>query len=733
MFGTHAPSRKAASRILSAFCLCAFVATSRPAAAQSFVQTPGQMSIGRSGAATVLLPSGKVLIAGGIGGVSLVVPNLNTAEIYDPKLGTFILSHGRLSAGREKATGTLLPNGKVLIAGGTGSTGAVAIADLYDPATDSFSPTATPMTTSRTEHTATLLKDGTVLIAGGNDANSNSLASAEIFDPATNAFTALANSMTDARVQAAAVLLQNGEVLLAGGGTSDASTAETYDPTTRTFTSTNGPMTSKRFNPAVTLLGNGRVLVTGGRDGLNDLATTDIYDPSQGAFSAGPNMSSARLQNFSTLLASGQVLVGGGYTNFLEMPTASAELYDPERNAFRSTSQPLHIGRSAPAATNSVLLQDGRVFVVGGQDAQMNLAGLPLADGEIYDPEFDNFTITGGLNSPRNGHTATPLRDGRVLITGGADGNLRPSASAEVYDPRSGRLTPTAGPLNVPRVGHSAVRLKNGTVLIVGGSGDRSAEIYNPRSDTFTVTSSMMISARVAATATLLPAGQVLIAGGLDNTGAGLSTAELYNPRTDSFLAVSASMTTPRAVHAAVSLRGGRVLLVGGSTDSNFAHALETAEIYDSRAMTFTATHPMVTARVALAAVSLRSGKVLVTGGSDENQNIESSAELFDPRTGSFASTLNSMSSPRTLQTATLLSNGTVLIAGGDKDSQNATATTDIYDPRSNSFSAGPTMTAIRDFQTATPISKGRVLIAGGRGLSVGSGYVWPTTELFVP
>ncbi len=83
-------------------------------------------------------------------------------------------------------TATLLPNGKVLVAGGYGA-GTLASAELYDPATGDVE-RHRPLDTAREVHTATLLPNGKVLVAGGYDAGA--LASAELYDPATGAWSA---------------------------------------------------------------------------------------------------------------------------------------------------------------------------------------------------------------------------------------------------------------------------------------------------------------------------------------------------------------------------------------------------------------------------------------------------------------------------------------------------------------------------------------------------------------
>jgi hypothetical protein len=102
-----------------------------------------------------------------------------------------------MATARTGQTATLLPNGRVLIVGGadadddTLATNVLASAELYDPATGSFSP-AGSMATGRQYQSATLLPDGRVLIAGGADGLSGTpplmvttlaLASAELYQP----------------------------------------------------------------------------------------------------------------------------------------------------------------------------------------------------------------------------------------------------------------------------------------------------------------------------------------------------------------------------------------------------------------------------------------------------------------------------------------------------------------------------------------------------------------------
>ena len=143
-----------------------------------------------------------------------------------------------MTTARYMHTATLLPNGKVLIAGGRSSGGqAVSSAELYDPAAGTFSITG-PMSAARAYHTATLLPNGKVLIIGGFTSDSAVvLSSAELYDPVTGTFTDTAE-MSVTRNAHVAVLLRNGKVLVAGGGldnvTATLSSAELYDPSTLT-------------------------------------------------------------------------------------------------------------------------------------------------------------------------------------------------------------------------------------------------------------------------------------------------------------------------------------------------------------------------------------------------------------------------------------------------------------------------------------------------------------------
>jgi len=208
---------------------------------RKFTRT-GNMVVNRGCATTTLMSDGKVLIAGGdVTSGPPVARTYMTAEVFDPATGKFTAT-GSLSTGRDCAAGALLPDGRVLVAGGDTQFAGVGTADVYDPQTGTFTATGN-MATGRFSHSATALPDGRVLITGGLiepgliasvdpgilavTANSY-LGSAELYDPYTGKFTKI-GPMLSRRVGHTATLLEDGRVLLAGGNL-DATSAEVYVP-----------------------------------------------------------------------------------------------------------------------------------------------------------------------------------------------------------------------------------------------------------------------------------------------------------------------------------------------------------------------------------------------------------------------------------------------------------------------------------------------------------------------
>jgi hypothetical protein len=342
---------------------------------------------------------------------------------------------GSMTTGRALHTATLLSTGKVLITGGQGNDANPVTAELYDPTTGTFSATG-DMTSTREWFTATLLQDGRVLIAGGY--GEAALATAEIFDPASGSFLAT-GSMATARFRHTATLLSDGKVLITGGANNDAilASAELFDPATGTFSATGSMATSREFHTA-TALQTGKVLVAGGdRTGNEDLeASAEIYDPATGTFSSAGNMSASRFTHSATLLMTGKVLIAGG-GNISGCPAAcafndlaSAELFDPATGTFALTGS-MAIGRRTHTTT---LLNDGTVLMAGGGNGDSD-PPYPLTLAEIFNPNAGAFSGTGSLLSARVNHTATLLKDGTVLVTGGEEYETTPPflASAEIY------------------------------------------------------------------------------------------------------------------------------------------------------------------------------------------------------------------------------------------------------------------------------------------------------------
>ncbi|HEX7543244.1 MAG TPA: kelch repeat-containing protein [Candidatus Limnocylindrales bacterium] len=335
------------------------------------------------------------------------------------------------------------------------------------------------------------------------------------------------------------------------------------------------------------------------------------------------------------------------------------------------------VARSGQTAT---LLLDGRVLISGGSSDNM---------AELYDPQTGAFSPTGSMNAVRlRLHTATLLQDGRVLIVGGLDDTLDQNAlaSAELYDPTTGKFVPTASMAHA-RSGHTATLLADGRVLVVGGSGDQdspaTAEAYDPKTGQFSSAGSLA-RARSGQTATLLPGGRVLLVGGIGTgsvSDATSTSAELYDPKTGRFTATGSMATRRWSGHSATLLADGRVFVLGGNTSSIQEVPTASVELYDPGTGKFGAMSSMASARDTQTATLLADGRVLVAGGAS------GAAELFDPRTAMFSVTGYPIVTPGGQlaggQTATLLADGRVLIVGGwdGASIQTSSSSAQLYQP----------------------------------------------------
>ena len=322
------------------------------------------------------------------------------------------------------------------------------------------------------------------------------------------------------------------DVSLTPSATEDASadaSATPVEPVPASWTAT-GSMALERAEHSATLLSDGTVLVVGsvfvaGPPGCCAAsATTELYDPTSGTWTATGDMIEGRLGHTAVRLADGRVLVAGGGGDGVS-PGLTAELYDPIDRTWTATGSMIEAGAAAGGAATATRLLDGRVLVMDG-------AG---SSAQLYDPSSRTWSATGNMIDPRSWNTATLLPDGTVLVAGGMDSTGSGDdevvflvASAELYDPASETWS-TTGSMSETRHNHRATPLADGRVLVTGG-GVASVEVYDPASRTWTTTVSM-IEGREVHTATLLSDGTVLVVGGyaLDASGT-LTSAEVYDP-----------------------------------------------------------------------------------------------------------------------------------------------------------------------------------------------------------
>lgn len=357
----------------------------------------GAMNEARGGHTASLLATGSVLVTGGQYGNNMAA---RSAELFDPATGQWRLV-ATMNAARAGHTATVLQDGRVLVVGGVG----LGSAELFDPATGVWSPAGT-LAANRFGHTASLLPNGKVLVVGGySAADTPGLTAVELYDPATNAWSQT-GALQRGRGLHTATVLSDGRVLVTGGNEAGSNRRTGAD--TSTTASTIGGLLSS---------------------GKGEIATSELYDPAAGTWSQTGSLRSARSGHTATLLPDGKVLVTGGFNPAGELD--SAELYDPVGGTW-TEAKPMLGPRTLHAAA---LLPDGRVVVTGGQvGSSGSVLSSTLSSGSMYDSATGTWVRVADLATPRTGHTATVLADGRLMVTGG----LNPAGAVpntEIFSP----------------------------------------------------------------------------------------------------------------------------------------------------------------------------------------------------------------------------------------------------------------------------------------------------------
>jgi len=296
----------------------------------------------------------------------------------------------------------------------------------------------------------------------------------------------------------------------------------------------------------------------------------------------------------------------------------------------------------------AILLQDGRLFVVGGQRPD----GQGISEIEIYDPKTRKSRLAGRLISPRCMPVVTELQDGNVLIAGG----FSPFPFSQWGEHMS-----TGAPRDLVA----------------------SLELYNLRTEKSRVVAAFR-EARFSEDATILKDGRVLFTGGVNAQGKHLNRNEIYDPAKHAIAAVG-SMNVERFYESIVALSNGDALFAGG-IGRNSENAIQSAELFDARAGTFHLVGDLIEPTVGPATALLKDGRVLLAGGAFSwSPRTASSAvvQIYDPHARVFVSA-GHLTTPRTSAAAELRPDGTVLIKGGYGYTLHAggpLSTAEIYDP----------------------------------------------------
>ncbi|NNN07450.1 MAG: hypothetical protein HKL90_16295, partial [Elusimicrobia bacterium] len=677
----------------------------------------------------VLLKDGTVWFAGGWNPAAANAGTnyfLYTTEMFNPVSNTFS-SDVYLLAARAYHSATVMGDGRVVIAGGYNghdygnpsdptdplhNYGFLDTTEIFDPANDSESP-GPPANLRRMQHTAALLADGTLNVEGGlgnpgplNVVTSLTADSGQLYLNSGGASTLIAVGSSGQPITLQLPVAASGTIV---DGELDWVGQNNVNNAQITFTSGTALVTvsSMSLNGLVVGCANGLCGQLTLPASLTLNMVTNSFNPSLNPYSSPVDMSI-----YNGAFASSATVI------IRKMVLATVETYNESAGAIKITAQ-AQVGRYQHTAT---LTTSGDVYYVGGlgcttfpcpptADVADNATGARQDDGLVLQ-DGDFAAISASMSTPRAFHTATPLTDGTILVTGGESASSSPLATAEVYSPALGAFAPTSGPMSLNRSNHTSTLLTNGRVLIAGGFTNQTstsqtnvAEIYYPNTRIFEPTVPMAY-ARADHTATLMPDGSVIVLGGDTPAGTYLNAAEVYSSTADVWTTL-APMPSGLASQTATLLKDGRILVAGGRTSGG---ASAQVYAYTPASDTWATLAAMPLALYDHTATLMFDGRVLVAGGNDGLGSTKKSF-LYDPGSNSWTP-VGSLTQARSGHTATLLPNDTVMVSGG-YGSPSPTYV-EVYHVDGSTWEPVGAFPAARTAHTMTLALDGKVYAIGG-------------------
>ena len=368
----------------------------------------------------------------------------------------------------------------------------------------------------------------------------------------------------------------------------------------------------------------------------------------QGKVSRAPPLKDARQHHTATLLSDGRVLVVGGRGADGLSTLTSCELFDPKKNKWAACA-PLTTARSHHAAT---ALDDGRVLVTGGttnetvrSDGDAGSTGqnrfVALAAVEVYDPKKNTWLTVAPMTDARNGHTATLLLDGTVLVVGGAREQRLHLTSVERFDPKANTWK-VEKPLDVARWLHAAVRTSDGDVVVVGGrsnSGQQGkgpgvsiadVERFDVKTGAWQVLPPMSEPRQRTAVVAEATGGGLIVIGGQTATSS-TNYAETWSPGLTEWKPFENHLSMSLSSHSGTRLPNGDLVVIGGEPPN----AVDTTRVqrWLSASKQWCLAGELLNGRKQHTATLLPDGRVLVVGGTSSGLP-ERSSELWAPAAG---------------------------------------------------------------------------------------------------